>query len=160
VNVGNRNAKSLVALNAISGDGLSFVGGIVQDLNFEQFPRVIELGDGVDEALDDVALVVNGELDSDARPFGDFRRRPGGILAVPEKVVDQRIAVNPVGGENHEHNEIGRHNGDIEHIDLIEALEWIQPGIQVAAQIIREGVRTRMKRQNQAGQHVQSGKAS
>ncbi len=84
MNVGDGDAESAVSLDAIAGDLLSLVGGIIENLDIEKFARVIELRDGLDEALDHVALVVDRELNCDLRPFRDFRRRAGNIFAILE----------------------------------------------------------------------------
>src|SRR5215472_5151624 len=62
MDVENWHAQSLLAFNASSRDDLRFVGGIVQQLNFKFFARIIELRDGFDEALDHVAFVEDGKL--------------------------------------------------------------------------------------------------
>ena len=40
------------------GKGMGVVGGIVEDLNLEEFPRVLHLDDLVDQALQHVPLVI------------------------------------------------------------------------------------------------------
>ena len=75
MDVGDGHALRGEALHAVAGDFLRLVGGVVEHLNVEQLARIIETGDGFDQALDDVALVVNGKLNGDARPLGDRRRR-------------------------------------------------------------------------------------
>ena len=49
------------------------VGGVVEDLDFEQLARVVELADGVDQPVRHVHLVVDRELDGD-----DRQRAPSG----------------------------------------------------------------------------------
>ena len=51
---------------ALPGQGGGFVGGVVEDLDLEQVAGVGEAAGRVDEALDDVLLVIDGELDGDA----------------------------------------------------------------------------------------------
>ena len=126
MNVGDGDAESAVSLDAIAGDLLRFVGGIVEHLDVEQFARVIELRDGLDEALDHVALVVDRELNCDLRPFRDFRRRSGNIFAILEVIVDQVVAMNSVHRQNYHHQEIRNHDGEIERVGLVEpAKSWI-----------------------------------
>ena len=81
MDVDDGHALRGVALDAGAGDFARFVGGIVEDLNVEQFARIVEARDGFDEALDHVALVEDGKLDGDARPIGDSRRRSRNIFA-------------------------------------------------------------------------------
>ena len=64
------DAEGLVALDAGARDLLRFVGGIVEHLDLEQLARIIETRDGVDQALDHVALVVDGKLYGNLGPLG------------------------------------------------------------------------------------------
>ncbi len=123
MNVADGNAECLVAFDAIASDFLRFVGRIVEHLNIEQLARVIELRNAFDEALDHVALVVDRKLDGDARPLSDFRRRPRDIFSMLEIIVNERVAMDAVGRENHHHQEIRQHDGHIESVRLIEAGE-------------------------------------
>ena len=50
-----------------SADVHGFVGGVVQHLDLQPVARVIEAGDGIDEAGDDMLFVKNGQLDGDQR---------------------------------------------------------------------------------------------
>ena len=52
-------------VGALPGDGGGIVGGVVEDLDLEEVAGVGEAAGGVDEALDDVLFVVDGELDGD-----------------------------------------------------------------------------------------------
>src|SRR5205807_5376761 len=89
VNISDGHACRGVAIDAGFGDFTSFVGGIVEDLHVEEFMWIIETGDGFDEALDDVTLIEDGELDGDARPLVDWRWRAGDVFAVLVVVVDE-----------------------------------------------------------------------
>ncbi len=120
VDVEDGKAEGAVALDALAGDELRLVGRIVENLNFEAVARVIELRDGLDEALDHVALVVDRELHRDPRPLRDFRRRSGNILAMLEEVVDEDVAMNSVHRQNHHHQEIRQHDGEIEGVGLVK----------------------------------------
>jgi len=57
VNVRYGHARRGVAVDAGFGDFTSFVRGIVENLNVEEFRWIIETGDGFDDALDDVTLI-------------------------------------------------------------------------------------------------------
>ena len=93
MDVGDGHALRGEALHTVAGDFLSFVGGVVEDLHVEQLGRVIETGDGFDQALDDVPLIINGKLNGDARPLGDRRRRGRNIFGVLVIIVDQPVTV-------------------------------------------------------------------
>ena len=112
-----------MALDAIARNLLRLVGRIVEHLNVEQLARIIESRDGFDQPLDHVALVVDRQLHGNLGPVGDFGRRAGNILAILEIVVDQRVAMQPVHGQNHQHEEIRHHDGEVERVRLIETAE-------------------------------------
>lgn len=52
-------------VGALPGQGGGVVGGVVEDLDLEEVAGVGEAAGGVDEALDDVFFIVDGELDGD-----------------------------------------------------------------------------------------------
>ena len=99
------------------------VGGIVEHLNVQQLARIIESRDGFDQPLDHVALVVNRELNRHQRPAFDGRRLAGNVLPILEIAVDEPVAMQSERREDHQHGEIGNHDGEIERIGLIETAE-------------------------------------
>ncbi len=132
------DAEGLVTLDAGAGDLGGFVGGVVQHLDLEQLARIIETRHGFDEALDDVALVVDGKLYGNLGPARDRRRRAGHILAVLSVLVDQPVTVQPEGGEHHQHGEIRDHDGQVKGVELVEAAEGVQPRVHHLGPIVRE----------------------
>ena len=62
---GDVDASPAPFVGAVAGDGGGIVGGVVEDLDLEEVAGVGEPAGSVDEALDDVLFVVNGELDGD-----------------------------------------------------------------------------------------------
>ena len=74
---GDVDASPPPFVGALPGEGGGVVGGVVEDLDLEEVAGVGEAAGGVDEALDDVRLVVDGELDGDAGAGG----RGGGQVA-------------------------------------------------------------------------------
>ena len=61
VQVNDVVAESAVAVDDELGDLLGFVGGVVEGLDFEQVAGVFEAAGGVNEAIDNELLVVDGE---------------------------------------------------------------------------------------------------
>ena len=53
--------------DAGGGHFASVVGGIVEHLNLQKLPRIIELADRLEQALNDVNLIVDRQLDRDLR---------------------------------------------------------------------------------------------
>ena len=137
---------------------LRLVGGIVEHLDFEQFARIIEARDGFDQALDDVALVVDGKLHGNLGPLGERRRRAGNVVAMLDVRIDQPVAMQPVGGQDHQHDEIRDHDGQVEGVELVEAAEGIAARVGELGPIIRERALRRhcektqsILRENQSG---------
>src|SRR5439155_3834230 len=121
MNVDDGHALCGVALDASASDVAGLVGGIVEDLHVEEVPRVVETRNSFDEPLDDVALVEDGQLHSDARPIRDRRRSRGDIFGIREIVVDQPVAVQAVNGEDQEDDEVGNHHRQVESVGVIDA---------------------------------------
>src|SRR6266852_5991817 len=85
--------------------------------------RIIEAGNGLDQALDYVALIENGKLHGDTWPARDLWRRAGRVARVLVVVVDQPIAVQTVGSENKKHQEVGNHHRQVKCVDMVDALK-------------------------------------
>ena len=56
-----------------------FVGGVVEELDLEAVARIVEAAAGVDEAVDDELLVVDGELDGDEGELSSAKRAGGSL---------------------------------------------------------------------------------
>lgn len=123
VDVRDRQALSGMACNASTGYLAGFVGGIVEDLNVEEFTRVVKARDGFHEALDDVPFVEDGQLDSDARPYFDFGRSSRDIFRIEVIIVDEPVAMKTIGRENKEDQEVGYGHGQIKGIGMVDARE-------------------------------------
>jgi hypothetical protein len=117
VHVDDGVSEGGVAGDDLLGDLLGFVGGVVEDLDFELFGGVVHGADGFEEALDDELLVVHGQLDGDARQFFEVGGRVGlVILAVLVVEVDERIAMDAVDGEDDHDGEIGDQERGVEGV--------------------------------------------
>ena len=91
------------------------IGGIVQHLNLQQFLRILDFGDFVDQPFDDVPFVVNGQLNGDARKLLKARHRLfRGVLPVLEVGSDDVVTVQPVNGKNRQHAKVRNEQGIIE----------------------------------------------
>ena len=123
VDVNDRKTCSGVAFDARAGNLASFVRGVIEDLDIEEPARVIEERDGVDEALDDVAFVEDGELYSNLWPVGDGRWRSRNIFAVSVVLIEQDVAVQAISCEDEENDEVGNHHRKIEGVGVIHAAE-------------------------------------
>jgi hypothetical protein len=79
------------------------VGGIVEELDLESICGVVHGGGRIEEPLDDVSLVVDGQLDRDARPLdrrlGRRRILIGSAVTTPEES-EQMQPMEPVEREH------------------------------------------------------------
>ncbi len=92
---------------ALTGQGGGLVGGVVEDLDLEEVAGVGEAAGGVDEALDDVPLVVGGELDGDGGVGGEGGRGPPvGHRTRPPRKEEQADPVRREGKEEGENNTV------------------------------------------------------
>ena len=96
-----------LAANGELGNVARLVGRIVEDLDLEEIQRIVDRAHRVDEPIDDVHLVVDGQLDGDDRPLSDRRRRARNLVLVLQVLIDDEIAMPPVDAKDTEDEEIG-----------------------------------------------------
>ena len=132
------HAQRMVTLDAEARHLLRFVGGIVEHLNVEQFARIIEARNRVDKALDHVAFVVDRKLYGNLGPLRERRRRTGHVATMLGIGINQPVAMQPVGGKHHEHEEVRDHNGKIEGIELVETAKRVAKRIRLLGPIVRQ----------------------
>ena len=95
-----------------NSDGI--IGGIVQNLDFKQFFRVIKPADGFDQPFDDIAFVVDRQLDGNPWPFlnGIIQVKsflglcmlPKGLRAFQVITYHEQVAVHPVSEQRKQGN--------------------------------------------------------
>ena len=127
----------LVALDAAARDFARLVGGIVEHLNIQFVARIIELRDAIDQPLDHVAFVVDGKLYGNLGPLDGHRRHRRHAMAIAIIIVDQHVAVDSVGRQDHQHQKIRNHDGEIERVGLVEAAKR---GVRQFAEIVRDRI--------------------
>src|SRR5581483_10460491 len=113
-----------VALDDGFGDGDGLVCGVVEELDLKAIAWVVDAAAGVDEAVDDELLVVDGELDGDEgelalRELCGRLVRVGGFALVAVVEPDELVAVDAVEGEDHHHDEVGDEQADVEGVPAI-----------------------------------------
>ena len=129
-----------IALHQIARHLDGFVGGIVEHLNVELLPRIFQLADRLQQPLDHVLLIENGQLHRDARQVLEVRRRfRGAIVSVLVIQIHQNVAVHPVTGQQDQHNEIRDQQRSIECIGVIEPLKSLIQ--QMLAEIVPNALR-------------------
>ena len=105
------------------GERVGFVSGVIEDLNLQLVLRVVDLDDGFNEAFDDEALIIERQLDSDGREFGEALGRGGGqVAAVFEVATDHFVAVHAIKAQDEQDGEIG----DDEQV--VEQGQGVDPG--------------------------------
>ena len=66
-------AGGLVFAHQALGEGMGFVGGIVQHLDLQQVARIIDFGGLFEQPLHHVTFVIDRKLDGDARKLVELR---------------------------------------------------------------------------------------
>ncbi|MDE2974995.1 MAG: hypothetical protein OXU64_09820 [Gemmatimonadota bacterium] len=102
------------------GEGGGLVGGVVENLDLEEVAGVGEAAGGVDEALDDVPLVVDGKLDGDFGLGGEG----GGGRAAGRLPAGQEEQVDPVRREGKEEREDAAVEGDRDDAEEVGHSGW------------------------------------
>ena len=100
MDVRNGHALGGVALRARASHFLRLIGGIIQHLHVEQFPRIVKPRDRFGKPLDYITFIENRQLHCHPRPPFDWRRRRRDIFGIQEIVVDQPVAMQPVHREH------------------------------------------------------------
>ncbi len=103
-------------------DVTRLVGRIVQDLDLELVLRIVDRRHRVDQAIDDVHLVVEGKLDRDDRPLVHRRRRTGHAVAMLHVLVDEIVPVPSVEPKDAQHEKVGDKNQCIRRDHRMESL--------------------------------------
>src|SRR5215472_11461890 len=96
-----------VALAKPFGVGVRVIGRIIQHLNLQQLPRILDFRYLVDEPLDDIALVENRQLNRHSRKLVEPRYGLlGRVLSVLKICSDNVVSVKAVNRENRKNAEI------------------------------------------------------
>ena len=89
--------------------GGGFVGGVVENLDLEAVARVIEGGDGVEEAVDHEGLIEEGELDGDFGEVFEAGGLFGFVLAMMPVVPEDFDPVRPKSRQTRENEGVADH---------------------------------------------------
>src|SRR5579862_203963 len=92
--------------DAGGGDVPGVVGRVIQNLNLKKFPGIVERGHRLQEALDDVILIIYRELDGDLWQGREDAPGDRKIFAVLEEEVDDRVAMKAVKRQPDEDDQI------------------------------------------------------
>ena len=119
-------AKRTVTLADGGSDLFCLVGRVVENLNLEQITRVVEVGAGFDQAVNDKLLIKNRQLDGDARKLLEMAGRfLGGVLPVFVIEINELVAMQAVEGQNDHHDEIRDEQRGVEPVPAVEMLEGV-----------------------------------
>ena len=118
---------ALQILHARGSQFSRFVGGIVQDLDLEQFARVIDLADRLEQALDDVDLVEDRQLHRYLGQLLEMASRRDGSLPVFQEKVDNDVAVDPVSGETDQDGQVADRPDDRAEASLHSGIRETAP---------------------------------
>ncbi len=107
----DRNAAGLLIAHETTSQFERLICGVVEHLNFEQFTRVINFAGGTNDALGDVQLVEEGQLNRDnwiTRDANVLRRltsppqkhrNKGGVIQTVERQPEQCYAIHNYNGQ-------------------------------------------------------------
>ena len=101
------HAQLLPVIDAALGDLLAAVGRVVQHLDLQAVAGVVDRAGRVDDALDHAAFVEDRQLNGHAGQLLEPVGRPGDLPSVAGKQVDQPVAVEAVGADEHEQPQVG-----------------------------------------------------
>jgi hypothetical protein len=84
------------------------VGRVIQHLNLQLLARVVDAAHRIDQPIDDVHLVVDGQLDRHQRQVlvAHFGWRTGLLVLVLHVLVHEKVTVPPVNAEDAEDEEV------------------------------------------------------
>jgi len=123
---------SSVALDDLSSHLSRLVGRIVEDLNLEPVPRILQPAHRLYQPVDDELLVEDGQLNRDEwkLALGKLHRRLAPFrcfLLVPEVEPHQLIPVNSIERQDDHDDEVRNQYRCIEGIPPVKAMEVINP---------------------------------
>ena len=122
MDVGDGVAHRGIAFHDLAGDVDGLVGGVVEHLDVELVLRVVHLADGIHQAVDDVLLVEDRQLHGDAGQVREAMLGLHGLVAAVAVVhPDELIAVDAVGRQDDEDDEVGDQQAEIEGVGVVKA---------------------------------------
>ena len=141
-------AHRRVTLHHRARDLHSFVGGVVEHLDFQLFARIFHLADALHQPVDNVLLVENRQLNGDPGQLGEVRLwLRNFILAVLVVQVNQPIAVHAIQRQQHQDQEVRNQQRHVESVGMIKALKC---GIQkMRSQVVAYAMRFHQQTANQ-----------
>ena len=129
----DRKSQRLVPLDQSFGEWMRVVGRIVEHLNLQQSLGILDLGDLVDQPLDNIALVINRKLDGDRWQLLEANRRMiDRVLPMLEIGANDVVAMQAVDGENRQDREVRDQQRPV------EPAQPVNVGERVIEQALRE----------------------
>lgn len=120
MNINDGQSLRRVAFHAGTRHLPSFVRGVIEHLNIQKLPRVIELRNSVHQTFNHIPFVEDGKLYGNLWPMAHGRRRPWNIFAKREVIVQERVAMHSISGQDKQNQKIGNHHGQIECVGMID----------------------------------------
>ena len=97
-----------------AGDGPGLVGRVVEHLDLQEVARVVHLGHRPDEAVGDVELVEDGQLDGDPRQLTEPAQRRLKLVAMLAEQVGHRVPVHAEHREGEEQDGVADEDRKLE----------------------------------------------
>ena len=126
MNVLDGQPGGLYSPTSALGEGMGFVGRVVQNLNFQQLARIIDLGGLFKQPFDDVSFVINRKLDGDARKLAKAAGRlTGKLLAMLPVPADHFVTMQAVAGKHDQDGEIRHQDQPVEQDQVMDSRKRI-----------------------------------
>ena len=114
---------------------LGLVSRIVEHLDFQELPRVVDASDSLEQPLDHVALVIHRQLDGDARQALESLPRLGKVAAVLEVETSQIVAMHAINRKDDQNGKVRNQDREVrlrpgiadDHIDQFHIGIWCEP---------------------------------
>ena len=94
-------------------------------MDLQELPRIVNASDGFEQALHNIALVENGQLDGDRRQLFELLQRTGRVLLVLQVSVGQQITVDAVNRKDNKNRKVRDQNREIKGIRLVDSAKWV-----------------------------------
>ena len=123
--IGDGVARPGVFTHEARAHDFGLVSRIVEHLDFQELPRVVDASDSLEQPLDHVALVIHRQLDGDARQAVESPSRLGKVAAVLEVEISQIVAMHAINRKDDQNGKVRNQNGKVKSVGMVEAAKRV-----------------------------------
>ena len=118
--IGDGVARPGVFTHEARAHDLGLVSRIVEHLDFQELPRVVDASDSLEQPLDHVALVIHRQLDGDARQALESLPRLGEFAAVLEIQISQIVAMDAINRKDDQNGKVRNQDREVKSVGMVE----------------------------------------